>query len=329
MCILTVYCYSTHQVEREKDVLKNAVTKAKKRTVNCRQISAQQASEIQKLNSILQEAESERNRQAKEISSITSEQQLLGGQLTQRNQELRALYEKIKLLRARLTTGERYYDKIAKQTNEFYDTIDTLKTELEDAKGNVTELDGLKRTAMNIESDLTRERMKKTFLSAELGRPINVHRWRKLEGSDPARWTQVQRLQELQTRVISKTQEVMDKDILIQEKEVLYVELKNVLGRQPGPEVAEQLELYEYNLKQKHKQMKQMRGELKLYQEQVKQHKRDIEHIAENRDEMKTTYFKTMRDRSNNAYERVMTGNEGGHNDDDQKREEQKSDVVQ
>ena len=182
---------------------------------------------------------------------------------------------------------------------------------------------------MNIESDLTRERMKKTFLSAELGRPINVHRWRKLEGSDPARWTQVQRLQELQTRVISKTQEVMDKDILIQEKEVLYVELKNVLGRQPGPEVAEQLELYEYNLKQKHKQMKQMRGELKLYQEQVKQHKRDIEHIAENRDEMKTTYFKTMRDRSNNAYERVMTGNEGGHNDDDQKREEQKSDVVQ
>ena len=47
----------------------------------------------------------------------------------------------------------------------------------------------------------------------------------------------------------SKTQEISEKDILIQEKEVLYVELKNVLGRQPGPEVAEQLEVYEHNLK--------------------------------------------------------------------------------
>lgn len=310
--------FEHHKVEREKDVLKNAVTKAKKRTVNCRQIAAQQASEIQKLNSILQEAESERNRQAKEISAITAEQQLLGTQLTQRNQELRALYEKIKLLRARLMTGEKYYDRIAKQTNDFYDTIDTLKTELEDAKGNVTELDGLKRTALNIESDLTREKMKKTFLSAELSRPINVHRWRKLEGSDPARWAQVQRLQELQNHVIAKTQEVMDLDLNIQEKEVLYVELKNVLGRQPGPEVAEQLEVYEYNLKQKNKQMKQMRGELKLFQEQVKQHKRDIEFIGEKKEGLKATFFETMRDRSNNAYVRAMTGrgdevDGGGH----------------
>ena len=321
--------FEHHKVEREKDVLKNAVTKAKKRTVNCRQISAQQASEIQKLNSILQEAEAERNRQSKEINAITAEQQLLGTQLTQRNQELRTLYEKIKLLRARLMTGERYYDRITKQTSDFYSTIDTLKTELEDAKGNVTELDGLKRTALNIESDLTRERMKKTFLSAELGRPINVHRWRKLEGSDPARWSQVQRLQELQTNVIEKTQEVMDKDILIQEKEVLYVELKNVLGRQPGPEVAEQLEVYEYNLKQKHKQMKQMRGELKLFQEQVKQHKRDIEHIGEKKENLKGNFFSTMRDRSNNAYARAMTGdNEGGQEETEflQKEERPRSD---
>lgn len=36
---------------------------------------------------------------------------------------------------------------------------------------------------------------------------------------------------------------------ILQEK--LYVELKNILGRQPGPEVAEQLEVYHENLKHK------------------------------------------------------------------------------
>lgn len=35
----------------------------------------------------------------------------------------------------------------------------------------------------------------------------------------------------------------------VQEK--LYVELKNILGRQPGPEVAEQLAMYQENLKHK------------------------------------------------------------------------------
>lgn len=36
---------------------------------------------------------------------------------------------------------------------------------------------------------------------------------------------------------------------VLQEK--LYVELKTILGRQPGPEVAEQLAVYQENLKQK------------------------------------------------------------------------------
>ena len=40
----------------------------------------------------------------------------------------------------------------------------------------------------------------------------------------------------------------MDKDLLIHHKEKLYVELKNILARQPGPEVAEQLSIYQQSL---------------------------------------------------------------------------------
>ena len=39
--------------------------------------------------------------------------------------------------------------------------------------------------------------------------------------------------------------QVVEKDLLIQEKEKLYMELKNILARQPGPEVAEQLSIYQ------------------------------------------------------------------------------------
>jgi len=36
----------------------------------------------------------------------------------------------------------------------------------------------------------------------------------------------------------------------------LYVELKHILARQPGPEVAEQLSIYQSTLKDKTKQLK-------------------------------------------------------------------------
>lgn len=53
---------------------------------------------------------------------------------------------------------------------------------------------------------------------------------------------------------------MVEKELLIQEKEKLYMEMKQVLQRQPGPEVAEQLQIYQQSLKEKTKQMKVWRG---------------------------------------------------------------------
>ena len=70
-------------------------------------------------------------------------------------------------------------------------------------------------------------------------------------------------------RLIAKTEEVVEKDLLIQEKDKLYVELKNILARQPGPEVAEQLSIYQQELRDKTKSMKAMASELNMYQAQI------------------------------------------------------------
>lgn len=66
----------------------------------------------------------------------------------------------------------------------------------------------------------------------------------------------IQRTHALQKRLIKKTEEVVEKELQIQEKEKLYIELKHILARQPGPEVAEQLSIYQQTFKNKVKQMK-------------------------------------------------------------------------
>ena len=131
-------------------------------------------------------------------------------------------------------------------------------------------METLRNEVYQLQRALLQERTKVRALSEELENPMNVHRWRKLEGSDPATYELVQKIHMLQKRLIEKSEEVVDKELLIQHKEKLYVELKNILARQPGPEVAEQLSVYQQSLQERTKQMELMEAELSMSHTQAR-----------------------------------------------------------
>lgn len=79
--------------------------------------------------------------------------------------------------------------------------------------------------------------------------------------------------------------------MLIQEKEKLYIELKNILAKQSGPEVAEKLQVYQQNLKERTNQLKEMVKELKNYQSQVNAYKFEIERLDKQIGSVKELYF--------------------------------------
>ena len=89
----------------------------------------------------------------------------------------------------------------------------------------------MKREIYLLEQELLEQKQKAKFLSDELEKPLNVHRWRKLESTDIETYELIQKIQSLQKRLIAKTEEVSEKDVLIQEKEKLYIELKNILAK--------------------------------------------------------------------------------------------------
>ena len=138
--------------------------------------------------------------------------------------------------------------------------------ELGIANGSSSMVDDLRRELIAVQRELLQEKTKVKALSEELENPMNVHRWRKLEGSDPATYEMIQKIQTLQKRLITKTEEVVEKELLIQEKEKEYLELKQLLARQPGPEVSEQLQIYQQSLKDKTRQLRSMASELNMYQ---------------------------------------------------------------
>merc|ERR1712149_110158 len=259
------------------------------------QVETQNA-DIKKLESTIHDAETERQNQKREYENVISDRDILGTQLIRRNDELALLYEKIKIQQSTLQKGEIQYKERLEEIRTLRIKIAALKRELHIAKQQVVNIDDLKKEVYQLQRELLQERTKVKALSEELENPMNVHRWRKLEGSDPATYEMIQKVKTLQKRLIAKTEEEVEKDLLIQEKEKLYVQLKNILARQPGPEVAEQLAWYSQNLKEKTKQMQQMASELKSYHGQVKDLKDEIERYHKELDTIKQGYFNQKRE---------------------------------
>jgi chaperonin cofactor prefoldin len=85
---------------------------------------------------------------------------------------------------------------------------------------------------------------------------MNIHRWRKLSGSDPSTYELITKIQTLQKRLIAKTEEVVEKELVINQKEKLYREVKEILQRQPGPEVMEELRVVKEAVKIKIRECK-------------------------------------------------------------------------
>merc|ERR1711977_381431 len=248
-----------------------------------------------KLEAIIEKGEREMERQRKELDEVINERDILGTQLIRRNDELALLYEKIKIQQSTLKKGEVQYRERIEDIRILKLKINDMKRELQLLSSSVSNIDSLRNEVYHLQRELLQERTKVKALSEELENPMNVHRWRKLEGSDPDTYEMIQKIQTLQKRLIAKTEEVVEKDLLIQEKEKLYVELKNILARQPGPEVAEQLSVYQQNLKEKTRQMKAMASELNMYQAQANEFKYEIERLLQELNDVKKKYFEQKR----------------------------------
>ncbi|KAL1524554.1 hypothetical protein AB1Y20_019446 [Prymnesium parvum] len=286
------------KVDKEKESLREALKAVIEQEESEEAKELRFKAEVGKLNQIINEAESERMKQQKEYEIVVNERDILGTQLIKRNDELAQLYEKIKLQQCTLNQGERHYSERMQDISVLQKDTALLRSELVALKASVSSYDSLRGETFQMQKELLQERTKVRALSEELDNQMNVHRWRKLEGSDPNRYSMIQRTHKLQKALIRKTEEVAEKDALIQQKEKLYVELKAILARQPGPEVAEQLAIYQNNLAEKQKQLKSMMAELSLHRQQVSDLKMEQESINQRIAGVKKKYFsKKQRER--------------------------------
>lgn len=265
-----------HSVDKERELLKNELTKIRKQVQASEGIIENQRVEIMKLQRIIEEADQERQRQKNELAAVLSERNLLTAQLVKRNAELNEMYEKIKTTRSGLKIGERNFRKYYEELYMWQRQIQEVVGANNDTINTLSEMTVLRQRRVALEKEILKEKTRSRALIDELATPMNVHRWRILESSDPKRFDKINQIHLLQKQFVAMADKVMQHDLLIQEKEKIYVELKNVLARHPGPEVEEQILVYQQTLKEKNKQLIAMNQELDMYIEQVRVFKDEI-----------------------------------------------------
>ncbi|XP_040293726.1 cilia- and flagella-associated protein 58 isoform X1 [Bufo bufo] len=283
------------RLEKEKEALKAELQKMKQQSIEAKQFIENQEAEERKLLKIISEADAERLQQRKELDQVIGERDMLGTQLVRRNDELALLYEKIKIQESILNKGESQYKQRVEDIRLLKLEIKKLRREKGILSKTVANVEDLRREVYHMQKELLKERTRCRALEEELENPMNVHRWRKLEASDPSTYELIQKIHTLQKRLIGKTEEVVEKELLLQEKEKLYVELKHILARQPGPEAAEQLQIYQQTLREKTKQLKALSSELNMYESQSQEYKYEVERLANELQNVKKKYLTQKR----------------------------------
>ncbi|KAJ3106624.1 hypothetical protein HDU97_005989 [Phlyctochytrium planicorne] len=283
------------KLEKDIEIITDEVKTLKNQNELAQAYIRSQLAEEMKLNQFVKEADLERTRQENALRVLISERDNLSSQLIRQNEELSKAYNLIKTQQSSLCRSELYYQEKLKALASMRTEIFESRQQLRALRKATMDLDSMKKSILQVRQEIIRERTRKKALEDELENPVNVHRWRKLEGSNPKAFEMIQLLHTLQRNLIEKTKEDQEKGKLVEAKEQLYLHLKGILSKQVGPEAVEQVSEFQHVLKDKQLQLRHMSVELNMYQSQVREYKHSISVLNMNLENIKMEYIEGKR----------------------------------
>lgn len=218
--------FETKQEKAQKEHATSELSRLKRHLLDQEGTIQKQDLMIRRFNSMLKEMDDDAFSQRKEYDQIVNERDVLGAQLIRRNDELALMQKRMKMQESTLKKGEIQYQERIDEIRLLKNAYQDLRRELNLKKDGSGDEGRISKELMHTEKSLVKEKVKVKALSEELENPLNVHRWRKLEGSDPTAFELIQKIELLQKRLIKKSEQVCD--LLASEKTIVPFLLTSV-----------------------------------------------------------------------------------------------------
>ncbi|XP_031349556.1 cilia- and flagella-associated protein 58-like [Photinus pyralis] len=279
------------KITKDKENLRIELDNALEAVKQLKEEIVEMKTEEKRLHKVIFESDKRIKELTKDLDTLMNERDILGSQLVRRNDELALLYEKIRILQSTLQRGEAHYERRLEDIRLLKIEVKRLRQEKLLLTKSITNMTDLRQEIFHMERDLTRERLKCRALEEELQNPLNIHRWRKLEGSDPDVLDLLKKIQLLQKRLLNQTSEAVERERQLKEAEKLYTNLKQIMAKQPSPTIQEDLNKTRKALTLRGNKLKCLVSELNMTELQSIEYKEDLDKVREELKEVKKKYL--------------------------------------
>ncbi|XP_039300285.1 cilia- and flagella-associated protein 58-like, partial [Nilaparvata lugens] len=249
--LLTKEELAFRKAQTEKECLRADVQRWRDAVRDSKRAANLLQEEVKDIKHSMKECDFEINRLNVEKKHVMNEKIAISKQLLNASQENDLLNEKVKIFQATIDKGKTLYAKRLHDIRLLKFEIEQLRKEkgnLSKALNNTTDF---RSEIYHLERDLAKERLKSKALEEELQTPLNVHRWRKLEGSDPSKLELIQKIHILQKRLVKGISTIEEQEKKYVEVEQKYEVLKLKFCRQPTPQASQQLYKVQLMLRKK------------------------------------------------------------------------------
>ncbi|EPY20594.1 flagellar associated protein [Strigomonas culicis] len=247
--------------------------------------------QIRQLVKIVSVNDKELSERQKDVLKLITERDLLGTQLIRRNDELALLYEKMRLQQEATVNGEAALHSRVEDVRLLRLKTAEIKRQARLAINRSNMIEEIKNNIKDVDQQLQNEKARTQALAEEIQDPKNLSRWRAIEGKDPSQEELEEKMAQLQKRLITKSEESLEQEMTLQEKERLVAELSGILARQPGPQVAAKLNSYQKDLQKKNTKMKQKASELNMTSTHIEELKYEAERLRRELHDTKRKYY--------------------------------------
>ncbi|KAF5218934.1 hypothetical protein ECC02_008103 [Trypanosoma cruzi] len=261
----------------------------------------QYALEVRRLGDVFAEGEEEVGRQRRRLCDVQKEREFFDNEVYFSSEELARLYEKARVQQSLLQRGESMYMERLRTINELHDGIARLTEEVGQLRLFAERLPDLRRLVNVASRELVREQNRVRALLHECERPMNLHPNHQLSSSDPEAYALTEKVNALQRELVARRQELAEKEQRIKQQEESYLQCKAAVARQLGPEMAEQITLYQGNLAKKAGQMRAMMASLKYFREQTELYQARYNELRDTLDGLAQKYAETRQIRDRDA----------------------------
>ena len=276
------------KILKDKDGLLKDIEKVKADSMIADKNKSASEKEVQKLLDREKKLESEIAVYKFEMEKTVSKTEVLNTRLAKKNQEIEMWQRKADVQQKVNERGESKFNERLEDCRLLRLEIKRLKEDNNFLEQDTRNLAALKKEVLKLERDLMQQKSRNKVLQTELENPLNVHRWRRLEGKDPETLELIQKINNLQKRLISKQEDIIDKDMKMEELQKLYQEAKTTISRQPKYDIHDEIRNLRDELKKRNDKILILSTESNMYQVETNKAKRILEGMNEELNQVTT-----------------------------------------